>query len=636
MHSLSPNWMFLKPAASQGQSNRLLSPAIQAVSPILRSPMISVWDVPSEILPALTIEKTVEGQRRAAGDIDRRISHESCWHLLLMRTLQHFNQSVTRIASQKESCLSGDRITVSTIDLKRIYRYVGIHKYRAVGGNRIVKRGSLGTTHGWSGANMVIWNSTAAGFIVQNPPTAQNWLIGSTGAIIDDTEFGPQPAGYVDSPGSPVTVGGTYSLYDAQKNDSADIQILHWVGGNGNWTDALQWHEGVTPGVYRVSTRDYLVGDIDGFTYDGASSVDAAYLDPAWKTAIQGTSALPITGLDDLTGDKNVAFTIQRQTTAGERVVHGFLALGLKQAAGGDSVTDFVRLFDTSPSHRLNYSDMGWDTEITPTGTFVGVIDLGTFRDQLQTGSVNVQINDDAGLDWAMYVITVTTPIADPIGPSVFIDGGGSVTVDSPINPLRALQIGGPSTGDLRLKSAVNIEINDDFVQLANGTLTVELSATSLTTPSIEAFGEAELAGTLIVQLASGFTPAINDKFEILSALSSVNFEFDNSTLPNLPMGLDWQLVYDATSVELRVIASTIPGDYNQNGIVDTADYVLWRKGPATYGGTDGYDLWQSHFGQTAGSGSDVSANATVPEPATLAMLIFAAAGWCFTRHRAT
>ena len=82
-------------------------------------------------------------------------------------------------------------------------------------------RGSFGTRHGWSGANMVIWNSTADGFIVQNPPTAQNWFIGSTGTIINDTTFGPQPPGYVDSHGIPVAVGGTNSLYEAQMNDSA-------------------------------------------------------------------------------------------------------------------------------------------------------------------------------------------------------------------------------------------------------------------------------------------------------------------------------------------------------------------------------------------------------------------------------
>ncbi|MEX2306111.1 MAG: trypsin-like serine protease [Pirellulales bacterium] len=73
-----------------------------------------------------------------------------------------------------------------------------------------------------------------------------------------------------------------------------------------------------------------------------------------------------------------------------------------------------------------------------------------------------------------------------------------------------------------------------------------------------------------------------------------------------------------------------IPGDYNGNGTVDTADYVVWRK---TDGTQQGYDAWRTHFGQTFGGGAGASMNATVPEPATLAMLIMAA-GWCRLRRR--
>jgi Low-density lipoprotein receptor repeat class B len=70
------------------------------------------------------------------------------------------------------------------------------------------------------------------------------------------------------------------------------------------------------------------------------------------------------------------------------------------------------------------------------------------------------------------------------------------------------------------------------------------------------------------------------------------------------------------TSPTAIVIVPTPPGDYNQNGIVDAADYVVWRKSPDAFGGDPaGYDTWRSHFGQSAGSGSAL--NATVPEPAT-------------------
>jgi hypothetical protein len=75
------------------------------------------------------------------------------------------------------------------------------------------------------------------------------------------------------------------------------------------------------------------------------------------------------------------------------------------------------------------------------------------------------------------------------------------------------------------------------------------------------------------------------------------------------------------------------PGDDNQNGTVDAADYVAWRK---TGGTPTGYDTWRAHFGETFGNSAAASANATVPEPATIAMLVAAAASVLTRRHRRT
>ena len=72
-----------------------------------------------------------------------------------------------------------------------------------------------------------------------------------------------------------------------------------------------------------------------------------------------------------------------------------------------------------------------------------------------------------------------------------------------------------------------------------------------------------------------------------------------------------------------------LPGDYNQNGVVDAADYVLWR---AANGQFD-YDLWRQNFGRASqlivnvGSGAGSSGSlqsADVPEP-HLAQLLLAA-----------
>ena len=83
------------------------------------------------------------------------------------------------------------------------------------------------------------------------------------------------------------------------------------------------------------------------------------------------------------------------------------------------------------------------------------------------------------------------------------------------------------------------------------------------------------------------------------------------------------------------VLRVGLTGDYNLNGIVDGADYVVWRNsqgqtgvGLAADGDFDGqitvadYGVWRSRFGQTVpGSGAGAT-DAVVPEPASLVLLL--------------
>jgi hypothetical protein len=89
--------------------------------------------------------------------------------------------------------------------------------------------------------------------------------------------------------------------------------------------------------------------------------------------------------------------------------------------------------------------------------------------------------------------------------------------------------------------------------------------------------------------------------------------------------------------------AGGVAGDYNGNGVVDAADYVLWRKGGPLQneGRTTGvidqqdYLFWRARFGASngAGSGSSLGNGSEVPEPAM--MTIFAVATVIFSlQHR--
>ena len=119
---------------------------------------------------------------------------------------------------------------------------------------------------------------------------------------------------------------------------------------------------------------------------------------------------------------------------------------------------------------------------------------------------------------------------------------------------------------------------------------------------------------------------------------------------PTYNPNTNWDVV-PATSLFATVPA--LAGDYNQNGIVDAADYVVWRdtySGPnvppvslAADGDGDGdvdandHAVWQAHFGQmTPPPGPDAgSASDAIPEPASLVLIILAAADAVLARHTA-
>ena len=202
-----------------------------------------------------------------------------------------------------------------------------------------------------------------------------------------------------------------------------------------------------------------------------------------------------------------------------------------------------------------------------------------------------------------------------------FNQTGGQLVVSTVTGNLN--RAGGTLTpGDTA--SAGLTTISGNYTQQAGATLAIELGGTSLGQfDRLNAVGSASLAGTLTTTLINSFAPAWGNTFQILSATGGRSGTFATQNLPALSTSnLEWLVDYGATSLTLSV---GLKGDFNGNGVVDAADYVVWRDSAGT---PAQYTEWRSHFGITAsgsGSGSaNLDSSAAVPEPTACLLLAVA------------
>ncbi|QDU54649.1 pentapeptide repeat-containing protein [Aeoliella mucimassa] len=90
--------------------------------------------------------------------------------------------------------------------------------------------------------------------------------------------------------------------------------------------------------------------------------------------------------------------------------------------------------------------------------------------------------------------------------------------------------------------------------------------------------------------------------------------EFDSIVLA---AGTTWDLsqLYETGAVTLLM-----PGDFNADGLVNLADYTVWRDQGGSF---EDYQLWKNHFGQAVPP-SDTPDSQTVPEPSAWLLALLA------------
>jgi hypothetical protein len=174
------------------------------------------------------------------------------------------------------------------------------------------------------------------------------------------------------------------------------------------------------------------------------------------------------------------------------------------------------------------------------------------------------------------------------------------------------------------------------YTQQSGGQLEIEIGGTTAGTTYdvVDVTSFADLSGQLQLALLNGFAPGAGDTFTVLTAASGIFGTFSDVTngarLDTIDDLGSFQVNYGAGStfdpnqiVLSNFLPNDLPDDFNDDGTVDAADYVVWRK---TDGTPPKYNLWRTHFGQTAGSGAMLgsTSNVSVPEPATLLMIVSA------------
>jgi hypothetical protein len=150
-----------------------------------------------------------------------------------------------------------------------------------------------------------------------------------------------------------------------------------------------------------------------------------------------------------------------------------------------------------------------------------------------------------------------------------------------------------------------------------------ELACDSSARMRVTGYLNGAFVGTSTMTAEAGTWPTATLALSAATGFNSVVVHYDAPP----PTGGDYGPIFMVDNVNVTVLA--VPGDYDQNGLVDGADLLLWQQdlnmaavpaGSGCDGNKNGLveagDLatWQGHFGV----GGIAAGSAGVPEPSTL------------------
>ncbi|TWT75721.1 hypothetical protein Pla123a_32310 [Posidoniimonas polymericola] len=424
----------------------------------------------------------------------------------------------------------------------------------------------------------------------------------------------------LNSPGSLLEIGPSFMMFQGGEFGQTELDFFEitvqkqqrftdatWspagATANGNWNSGGNWSSLTAPGqVPDANSVNVVLG--------GANA---------------GAGAVTVYNNADV-AIRSLAFT-----SADTYAISGLGSITLEPDALSDTDTDATFISVEAGAHEIQVpvvlsSSAASDNRVlvVPGSTldFDNQLDLNGKTLSVEGGGVvNVNNNIDTGTTGELIVSGAVL--------------GGSGRVNGDVGSTGGAVAPGQGVGTLT--------VDGDYTQDGAASLFIELAGESVGQFDVlDVLGAAILDGVLNIEYANGYLPTAADigaTWEVLTAGSVNNaagIELDSSDASF------YSLSATASSLILTLTAEPVlglVGDYNDDGVVDAADYTVYRdaagsatslpnRGPGLSGvvGVGDYTAWQTNYGATTAPGSGVEA---VPEPigaAVVAMLALSAA----------
>jgi hypothetical protein len=201
----------------------------------------------------------------------------------------------------------------------------------------------------------------------------------------------------------------------------------------------------------------------------------------------------------------------------------------------------------------------------------------------------------------------------------------------------------GPGTGDNKVKFEIqNLDPTKKYDLTFFGSHKYSLDATTVYSVFTDSTFTTQIASkTLNVMSTTDPSKHNRDTLATITGLSPQ----DHNILYVQFVGMTGHEGYlNSMRIVAEAAAPSLTGDYNNDGKVSAADYVIWRNNLGTTnalpndpaGGTIGatqYNNWRSHFGDHSGAGSGLG-SAAVPEPASTSLVAIGLLGLISSARR--